>query len=202
MRIGLRHNKLVVVEETPRPSKSRALTPWGKWWKCQCDCGNIIVIHHSHVGKTGSCGCARRRHGMSFHPLYQVWVRMMARCSNPKVDSYRYYGGRGIKVDPAWQDAATFLRWAQKKWKPGLSLDRKNSNGNYSARNCRWATSEGQGNNKRNNVIVIYQGKKMGLHKAARLSGLPVGTVKGRHARGWPRARWFLPSGSSQFGTI
>lgn len=34
----------------------------GAWWKCNCDCGNIVEIASAHLrkGDTTSCGCYRR----------------------------------------------------------------------------------------------------------------------------------------------
>ena len=55
----------------------------------------------------------------------------------------------------------------------GHSIDRRNPNGNYNKRNCRWATAAQQGRTKRNNRWITYQGKKKILADWARFFGVP-----------------------------
>jgi hypothetical protein len=58
-------------------------------------------------------------------------------------------------MDPKWrEDFAAFLK-DMGRCPPGLTLDRKNNNGNYSPGNCRWATWKVQRNN---------QGERMKTH--------------------------------------
>ena len=57
--IGQRFNRLLVISELPieeRPNKKKV------YWKCQCDCGNIINVIGDSLknGKTSSCGCLRK----------------------------------------------------------------------------------------------------------------------------------------------
>lgn len=80
---------------------------------------------------------------------------MWQRCTNESCKSYRYYGGRGIKVCKAWEDFDTFLHDMGPKPEPheDYSIDRyPNNDGNYEKRNCRWATWEQQANNKFSNA--------------------------------------------------
>lgn len=119
-------------------------------WRCRCDCGREVVADSQNLksGITKSCGCSRIKHGWSAHPLYFAWATMIQRCTNPKAESFHYYGGRGITVDPAWLDFTTFLKDMGPR-PEGLSLDRKDPNGPYSKDNCRWATWKEQAANKR-----------------------------------------------------
>lgn len=66
---------------------------------------------------------------------------MRRRCLNPKYPEYHYYGGRGISVCAKWRKSFLFF-WADMglTWKEGLTLDRKDTNGNYEPGNCRWTT--------------------------------------------------------------
>lgn len=102
------------------------------------------------------------------HPLYFLHAGMLDRCYNPKSLAYKNYGGRGISVCDEWRGMLGFyhfLDWVEEngEYKKGLSIDRINYNGNYEPSNCRWATSEVQGRNKRGVIQIIVNGK---LHSA------------------------------------
>jgi hypothetical protein len=68
---------------------------------------------------------------------------MRRRCRDPKNANYPRYGGRGIQVCHAWDDFAAFLTWALAHgWKPGLTIDRINNDGDYTPDNCRWVSHQ------------------------------------------------------------
>jgi hypothetical protein len=96
------------------------------------------------------------RHGYAprsgYHPLYSVYSSMMTRCYNPNRSAFKYYGGRGIAVCKQWRHKPeAFIEWAmQNGWKPGLTIERKNNDGNYTPSNCVWATIRQQNRNSRN----------------------------------------------------
>lgn len=90
-----------------------------------------------------------RTHGHSQRtPTYTTWAGMKERCNNPNKDNYMYYGARGISVCERWNKFENFLEDMGER-PPGLTLDRRDPNGNYEKDNCRWATSQEQGKNKR-----------------------------------------------------
>lgn len=73
--------------------------------------------------------------------LYDIWCGMRQRCYNPKNKRYKYYGAKGIKVDPPWDEFEPFYYWAiNNGYAENLTIDRKNSNKNYNPENCRWIT--------------------------------------------------------------
>lgn len=87
--------------------------------------------------------------------LYRIWNLMRRRCLDPKARNYKDYGSRGIRICKEWQEYAPFRDWAQNNgYSEGLTLDRKNNDGDYKPSNCRWLTRKEQNNNKRNNVLI------------------------------------------------
>lgn len=80
---------------------------------------------------------------------YNAWVSMRQRCTNPNCNSYRLYGGRGIKICKEWGTFDGFMKDMGKKPSPRHSLDRIDVNGDYEPSNCRWATQLQQVLNRR-----------------------------------------------------
>jgi hypothetical protein len=90
-----------------------------------------------------------RKLGARNSPSYKSWWNMRNRCNNPKNKDYARYGGRGIKVDPAWDDFHQFIEDVGEKPSPQHSIDRINNDGNYEPGNVRWATRQEQTHNSR-----------------------------------------------------
>lgn len=74
----------------------------------------------------------------------------------------------------------------------GMTLDRINPGGHYEPGNVRWATMAEQCRNKRSNIFVTYNGERMCLHDACRLSGRDQATIKRRLKKGVPEELLFL----------
>ena len=79
---------------------------------------------------------------------YECWVSMRDRCRNPNSKSYKNYGARGIVVCKRWDKFETFLADMGPRPK-GHSLDRIDNDGNYTPKNCQWATTKQQRHNRR-----------------------------------------------------
>ena len=163
-----------------------------KVWKCKCDCGNIKNVSSSNLkGKTKSCGCLKRelevKHNMTGTKLYNVWTHMKVRCFNPKDKYYKDYGGRGITVCDEWKDDfLAFCDWSMVNgYKEGLTIERKNNNGNYSPDNCAWITSKEQQRNKRNTCFLTFEGKTQSASAWAEEYGVSGKTITRRIRDGW-----------------
>ena len=85
---------------------------------------------------------------------------MIHRCTNPKRDRYKNYGGRGIKVCEEWINSSdNFIEWALSNgYKNDLTLDRIDVDGDYKPSNCKWSNLKEQANNKRSNVFINIDG--------------------------------------------
>jgi len=95
---------------------------------------------------------------------------MLARCSKPSHPSWRYYGGKGVKVCREWRESfIAFREWSEANgYADKLTIDRKDSLGNYEPSNCRWATMLEQENNRTNNIRLLAFGEEKTLSEWAR----------------------------------
>lgn len=84
------------------------------------------------------------------------WLSMLQRCLIPTHQSFKHYGGRGIRVCERWKDFNNFL--ADLGPRPyAFSLERVNVNGNYEPANCRWMLLRNQPRNTRRTVRVAEE---------------------------------------------
>ena len=143
---------------------------------CECGCGLPAPIatatdprmgwvkgqpkrfRHGHWARTGANKRPRpesRTHGLTINAPdggrvvareYHAYHDARNRCTNPNAKSWSDYGGRGIKF--LFTSFERFM--AELGPRPeGMSLDRKNNDGNYEPGNVRWATRKEQQNNRR-----------------------------------------------------
>ena len=125
-------------------------------FKCPvCLCDFESRTDSARNNNQSRCGkCISVKHGLSvkFKREYTVWNSEQQRCKNPKVKSYIYYGARGIKVSPIFDDFPTWLKYVSSlpnSWISGYELDRVHNDYDYEPMNLRWATKSEQMINRR-----------------------------------------------------
>ncbi len=191
--IGQRFGRLAVLERW-------ANTPsGGARWRCGCDCGRWSVVRSDSLmrGKTTSCGClavecakasgrSKRRHGKSMGGgLYTTWQTMKDRCYNPRSNGWARYGARGIVVCERWRnDFGAFRADVGPKPGPSYSLDREDNDGPYDPGNCRWATPETQGNNRRSSRYIEFRGETLTVTEWSRRLDIAENVLRWR-LRSW-----------------
>jgi hypothetical protein len=186
---GMRYGRLTVLHREGSSNAGQAM------WRCQCDCGGTVRSTGQSLreGGTRSCVCFQKdrvkeclsTHNMVNSRVYSTWKGILTRCYNKNVKAYSLYGGRGIQVCDKWK---SFLAFFADVGEPptGTSLDRINTDGNYEPGNVRWATPREQCNNKRNNTIIEYNGKKQTVANWARETGIEKSVLLYRIKTGWP----------------
>jgi hypothetical protein len=182
---GLRFERLLVLRYSHSASNHA-------WWLCACDCGNETVADGSMLrdGRWKSCGCLKReqiiarstKHGHKSRAgashAWNSWMNMTRRCTNPEHPRYPDWGGRGITICEQWQDFRNFLADMGEP-PPGMTLDRRDNNGNYTPENCRWATSHEQKVNSRNFKLTPDVIAEAGRLRVTGLSMAVIGTQLG-----------------------
>lgn len=184
--IGDRFTRYLVIDRSER----------ARYVKVRCDCGTERTVLSWNLlrGNSKSCGCwrvetghrlAKYRNGDSTHGMtgtaeFRIWCGIKARCEIPSATSYKNYGGRGISLCSEWQAFRNFYKDMGQRPSPDHSIDRIDPNGNYEPSNCRWATRKQQGRNRRDSVVMTYQGLTRTISQWAELYGLKYDTVHNR----------------------
>lgn len=150
---GQRFGRLEIVGRAPNGPG------WTVRWSCRCDCGIEKVIAAGGIlsGAVISCGCAKkeiaanlsRTHGQSKTKFYSVWLQMIGRCHRADHPSFKDYGARGISVCERWRGSFEAFADDMGPRPDGLSIERKDNDGNYEPSNCKWATAAEQSANRR-----------------------------------------------------
>jgi hypothetical protein len=161
-------------------------------WLCACQCGKERVVDQASLlrGMSRSCGCiftkerraeSAKKHGGRKLPEYRVWTHMKARCTNPRDNSYSRYGGRGIKVCDRWLNSfENFLSDMGLRPSSAHSIDRVDNDGNYTPRNCVWATKQVQCRNQRTNHKITFATQTLVLTDWASKIGISAPTLRHR----------------------
>jgi hypothetical protein len=152
-------------------------------FRCHCGIEFVTRIDRAKAYRVKSCGCSTgtlisekvTKHGLTQHPLYNVWYNMKLRCYNPENDNYKYYGKRGVAVCDEWRDSVeAFYDWSMNNgYQAGLELDKDifGDGSLYSPETCCFVTPEENCSHKRNNRFCLLDGVKMIDAKASVVLG-------------------------------
>jgi hypothetical protein len=114
---------------------------------------------------------------MSKHPAYGAWANIRRRCENARCSQFYNYGGRGIRVCSDWKTFAGFWFDMGSSYSPGLTIDRTDTNGDYSFENCRWVPQRIQCHNQRKRLQTtsrfkgVYFSRQWGKWRATIRAG-------------------------------
>lgn len=165
------------------------------FWKLQCECGNTTVARVSDLKRTRSCGCVRdsllKTHGMGHTRINNIWSGILTRVRNGNPVYTKYYKGKGITVSKSWLKFENFYKDMRASYEKhckrygikNTTIDRIDSNKEYSKRNCKWSTVAEQNRNKENNIK--YNGETATEASFRLTNGHNQWLVFSRIRRGW-----------------
>jgi len=131
-------------------------------WNAECRCSKVFCIttYQFTSKKPRSCGCYQQvrkgnvlhhdyhiTHGLSrgykHHPIIKMLKNIKSRChGKTKLEKNKCYWGKGITLCDEWRyDAVKFVDWVLANgWKPGLCIDRIDTNKGYMPGNIQFIT--------------------------------------------------------------
>ena len=168
-------------KQTPKPKVARKLFDFYDGW---VDLGEIYDPEFSakQHGNRWKGGFSQRNNPLNW--LYKRWAGMIQRCENERDKDFVKYGARGISVCYEWR--ISFEQFIVDMGIPekGLSIDRKDNNGNYEPENCQWATSKEQRNNQRGSLL-LHNGLSLTREEWSARTGIKQKTINERLRLGW-----------------
>lgn len=197
--IGQKFGRLTVIAVGELKGHSRMMI-------CECECGVVKPVnkHNLRIGDSASCGCLQKdmiafksaNAVQKLHPVeYNTWVKIKARCLNPKDKCYFRYGGKGITMCERWVESFhNFLIDMGKRPADKCSIDRIDNNGNYTPENCRWADMTEQCRNRSVSVYLEHNGQRLTLKEWEPIVGVKYKTLHFRYKKGWPTEKILSPT--------
>lgn len=132
-------------------------------------------------------------------PGYSSWIGMKERCLNHRSKDYKLYGN--VKICDRWINSFdNFMDDLGPKPKGRYSIDRINTNGDYTPENCRWADDTMQNNNRNFNVRITHNGTTKTICEWAKYLCINRRTIEQRIKYGWNIERvLFTPIQNSNY---
>jgi len=132
--------------------------------------------------------------------LRNIWHKIKERCQDPRHPQYKRYGGQGVRVCTWWETYENFYVWAmQNGYDKTLTIDRIDNKLGYTPENCRWVSRQEQARNRKNNIMITFNGKTKCLAEWAEITGFQDQLLEFRYHNGYtPEQILLLPSKGKQ----
>ena len=132
---------------------------------------NVCAMSLACEGKPAD----QRKRKQILTPTQRSYYAMKTRVTNKNRNSADRYIGRGIDMDPRWNEYSNFLSDMGDR-PDNTTLDRINNDIGYWPGNCRWADAVQQARNTSRNVFVIIEGKSTILTDALKYANISQAT--------------------------
>lgn len=131
----------------------------------------------THIRVDG--GFVLKRGSWKSQRLRCIFDGMKKRCYDESVESYRWYGAKGIKVCDEWMDdPSKFEEWALANgYKDELTIDRIEEDKDYCPENCRWITKIHNSKYKSTTSMINVNGVIHSGKDWARILGIGLNTI-------------------------
>jgi hypothetical protein len=143
--VGTTQGIFKILELLPERSKDNH-----KVYKAECIvCGQIVYRQLRHLANTTDCHHNRlggiylqKAVSLENPHLRHIFKGMKYRCYDTSCKDYRWYGAKGIKICDEWlSNPKSFEIWSLANgYSDGLTIDRFDSEKDYSPDNCQWIT--------------------------------------------------------------
>ena len=119
--------------------------------------------------------------------LKSIYNGMRLRCYNENNVNYKYYGGKGVTICDEWLlSFENFFDWAiNNGYNENLTIDRIDSEKEYSPDNCKWSTKKEQAYNRSMSVKLTLNGRTMYMTEWSEELGIDKKTLSWRYRNGW-----------------
>lgn len=174
----------VILEEKFRPTGAfnadgSPITRMNYLIECSV-CSKVFWVLKGNFKEGKRCAeCRNKTHEQSHTTHYKVWISMKQRCENPRTIGYSRYGAKGVKV--LFTSYKEFYDWSiANGYVEGsdLTIDRRDSAGNYEPSNCRWIPASlnySIPNRKPVNQICMDTGKILCTYLSAKFAADALG---------------------------
>jgi hypothetical protein len=123
----------------------------------------------------------------------RIFDHIIQRCYNKNDGAWPRYGGIGIGVWDGWRrNPRSFYQHVGDRPSKDHTIDRIDNSRGYEPGNVKWATRTEQQNNRRNNVVLEFNGQKKTLTQWAREYGINHGSLARRIEYGWSMSEALL----------
>lgn len=143
---------------------------------CQ-ECGFERIAKYSDLKRTTKC--THNTTNWDNQRIGKIFNDMRRRCYEQNNKSYKWYGEKNIQIYDEWlNNPKTFEIWAMSNgYSDELTIDRINSNLDYSPENCRWITKINNSKYKSTTSMISANGETHSGRDWARLLNLSVNII-------------------------
>lgn len=119
--------------------------------------------------------------------LRSIYYGMKQRCYNENSINFKYYGGKGVAICDEWLlSFENFFDWAiNNGYNENLTIDRIDSEKEYSPDNCKWSTKKEQAYNRSMSVKLTLNGRTMYMTEWAEELEIDKKILSWRYNNGW-----------------